>query len=212
MLNRIEQVAQFVHGYLMETGQEHLHETWGAKYRWEHTLRVANWAMQLAGEEKVDVEKCIIAALFHDVSHFVSDDYRKHGDKSAEIARDFLRKRRFPQDFIEDVTYSVTSHVGEHHPKTVEAKILQDADTLDRFGYIRILLFGKTAELADLKKLEERVQSFSDYLAKVEHGDFGEMWTKTGKEKLRELVNTNRMICNGILEELANTKHFWKNP
>ena len=211
MRNKIEQVSQFVHDYLMETGKEHLSETWGPKYRWEHTLRVAQWAQQLAVEEKADVEKCVIAALLHDVSHFVSGDYRKHGIRSAEIARDFLKKKGFPRDFIEDVAYAVESHVGEHHPRTVEAKILQDADTLDRFGFIRILLFGKTAELADLKKLMERVQSFLDYLGKVERGDFGQMWTKTGEDKLRELVNTNKTIYNGVLEELRNTKYFWKN-
>jgi len=211
MRNKIEQVSQFVYDYLMKTGKEHQGKTWGPKYRWEHTLRVANWAQQLAVEEKADVEKCVIAALLHDVSHFVSEDYRKHGIKSAEIARDFLQKEGFPRDFIKDVAYAVKSHVGEHHPRTVEAKILQDADTLDRFGFIRILLFGKTAELADLKKLMERVQSFLDYLGKVERGDFGQMWAKTGEGKLRELVNTNKTIYNGFLEELRNTKHFWKN-
>ena len=209
MLNKIEQVSQFVHDYLMKTGEEHLDETWGPKYRWEHTLRVAHWAQQLAVEEKADIEKCVVSALLHDVSHFVSEDYRKHGVKSAEIARDFLQKEGFPKGFTEDVAYAVKSHVGEHHPKTVEAKILQDADTLDRFGFIRILLFGKTTELADLNKLKERVQSFLDYLGKVERGDFGQMWTKTGEGKLRELVNTNKTIYNGVLEELRNTKHFW---
>lgn len=211
MLNKIEQVSQFVRDYLMETGEEHLDETWGPKYRWEHTLRVARWAQQLAVEEKADIEKCVVSALLHDVSHFVSEDYRKHGVKSAEIARDFLQKEGFPKAFTEDVAYAVKSHVGEHHPQTVEAKILQDADTLDRFGFIRILLFGKTTELADLNKLKERVQSFLDYLGKVERGDFGQMWTKTGEVKLRELVNTNKTIYNGVLEELRNTKNFWKN-
>ena len=208
----MEQVSQFVHSYLMKSGKEHLNETWGPKYRWEHTLRVSHWAQQLAVEEKADVEICVTAALLHDVSHFVSEDYRKHGIKSAEVSRDFLEKKGFPRDFIGNVAYAVKSHVAEQHPKTVEAKILQDADTLDRFGFIRILLFGKKAELADPKKLRQQVQSFLDYLEKAERGDFGQMWTKTGEGKLRELVNTNKTICSGVLEELKNTVHFWKNP
>ena len=83
---------------------------------------------------------------------------------------------------------------------------------MDRFGFIRILLFGKKAELEDLKKLREQVQSFLDYLEKAERGGFGHMWTKTGEGKLRELVNINKTICSGVLEELERTKRFWKNP
>ena len=79
---------------------------------------------------------------------FVSEDYRKHGIKGVEIAKDFLLKEGYSEDF-EEVAYAVKSHVGEFSPKTSEARILQDADTLDRFGYFRILLLGKTADLSN---------------------------------------------------------------
>jgi HD superfamily phosphodiesterase len=49
-------------------------------------LRVVHWVWILAKEEKASVERNVIVALFHDVSHFVSEDYRKHGERSAEIA------------------------------------------------------------------------------------------------------------------------------
>ena len=206
MRERIKQVSQFVHDYLMETDKDHGDESWGPKYRWEHTLRVAHRAWILAKEEKADVEKNVIAALFHDVSHFVSKDYRKHGEKSAEIAMDFMLKAGFPEDFAEDVSYAVKSHVGERNPKTVQAKILQDADTLDRFGHFRILLFGKTADLSNLEKLKTEIQSFMEYLEKVERGDFGPMWTKTGKEKVEEFIKVYKAVYGEILSEIEKTK------
>jgi putative nucleotidyltransferase with HDIG domain len=206
MKEGIGRVADFVHEYLMETGKQELDNVWGSKYRWEHTLRVAYWSWRLANEEKANVEKCVVAALLHDVSHFASEDYRKHGYRSAEIAHDFLLEESYPDGFVEDVVYAVRSHVGEPNPKTMEAKILQDADTLDRFGSFRILLFGKTAELLDVEKLKERVQSFSEYLAKVERGEFGPMWTKTGERKLKELINIYKAVLKGVLEELKHTK------
>ena len=206
MRERIEQVSGFVHNYLMETGKDHEDEPWGPKYRWEHTLRVAHWAWILAKEEKADIERNVIAALFHDVSHFVSKDYRKHGEKSAEIAMDFMLKTAFPKDFAEDVSYAVKSHVGERNPKTVQAKILQDADTLDRFGYFRILLFGKTADLSDLEKVKTEVQSLLEYLEKIERGEFGLLWTKTGKEKVEEFINVYKAVYGEILSEIENTK------
>jgi len=190
----------------METGKDHENEPWGPKYRWEHTLRVARWTWILAKEEKADIEKSVIAALFHDVSHFVSKDYRKHGEKSAEIAMDFMLKAGFPNDFAEDVSYAVMSHVGERNPKTVQAKILQDADTLDRFGHFRILLFGKTADLSNLEKVKTEIQSFLEYLEKIERGEFGPMWTKTGKEKVEEFINLYKAVYGEILSEIENTK------
>jgi HD superfamily phosphodiesterase len=206
MRARIKLVSQFVHDYLMESGKDHEDEPWGPKYRWEHTLRVAHWAWILAREEKADIERNVIAALFHDVSHFVSEDYRKHGEKSAEIAMDFMQKAGVPKDFADDVSYAVKSHVGERNPKTVHAKILQDADTLDRFGHFRILLFGKTADLSNLEKLRTEIQSFLGYLEKIERGEFGPMWTKTGKEKVEEFINLYKAVYGEILSEIESTK------
>jgi putative nucleotidyltransferase with HDIG domain len=203
---RIARVSRFGHDYLMESGRDHLDDVWGPAYRWEHTLRVAHWAWLLAREEKADGEKCIIAALLHDVSHFVSEDYHKHGVKSAEIAKDFLLEERCSAGFVEDIVYAVKSHVGEFDPKTVEAKILQDADTLDRFGYFRILLFGEKANLSNLKDLKENVESFLQYLSQVENGRFGPMWTKTGERTLKELINLNKTIFKGVLGEIGNTE------
>ena len=206
MKEEIVKIADFVYEYLMETGEKQLEHVWGPGYRWEHTLRVAYWAWRLAADEGANVERCVVAALFHDVSHFVSEDYRKHGIGSAEIAKDFLVKENHREDFVEDVAYAVQSHVGESNPKTIEAKILQDADTLDRLGYFRILLFGKTAELSNLENLRQKVRSSIEYSKKVENGDFGPMWTKTGRDKLKELLDVNKIILAGVLEELENTK------
>lgn len=199
-------IAGYVYEFLMETGNKQMENPWGPAYRWEHTLRVTYWARRLAVEEGADHEKCVIAALFHDISHFVAEDYRQHGVKSAEIAEEFLLKENYSKNFVQDIVYAIKSHVGEFSPKTIEAKILQDADTIDRFGYFRILLFGKTAELHNPASLREKIQSSIGYVKKVEKGDFGAMWTRTGKTKLKELMNINRTILSGLLEELENTK------
>ncbi len=202
----IKQIANFVYEYMMKTGEKNSDDPWGPKYRWEHTLHVSYWAKRLAIDEGADFEKCVIAALFHDVSHFVSEDYRQHGVKSAEVAKKFLAEQNYPENIIEDVAYAVKSHVGESSPRTIEAKILQDADTLDRFGYFRILLFGKTADVSNLEKLKEKVKSSIDYLKRLETGEFGPMWTKIGKAKLKGLLEVNRATLEGVLEELENTK------
>lgn len=205
MKDKIEKISQFVHDYLLRTGHQHAGEPWGPEYRWEHTLRVTRWAWLLAAEENADTEQCITASLFHDVSHFDCDDYGNHGVRSAEIAKKFLIKEGYPEKFIEDVKYAVKSHVGEKNPQTTEAKILQDADTLDRFGYIRILQFGKGVDLS-FEKLHEDVVSFKEYIEKVEQGDYGRMWTKTGNREVETLINLYKTVVNGVLQEIENTQ------
>ena len=199
-------IADFVRDYLLKTGSKDLENALGPNYRWEHTQRVACWALRLANEERASAEKCLIAALFHDVSHFTCEDYRKHGTASADIARDYLQKNGYDKDFVENVAYAVETHVAEPNPKTLEAKILQDADTLDRFGYLRILLFGKKAETSKLENLKEEVNSSIAYLNRLENGEFGPMWTNTGKTKLKELIDLNRAFLKGVIEELENTR------
>jgi len=206
MKAEMSRIVDFVRRFLMETGAKELNSVTGPEYRWEHTLRVVHWAWRLAAEEKADVEKCVVAALFHDVSHFAAEDYRKHGVRSAEVARDFLLKEGYSRDFVEDVAYAVESHVGEVNPRTLEAKVLQDADTLDRFGYVRILLFGKTAEPFNPENLSKRAHASLEYLKRVERGDFGPMWTRTGQRELDELIRVNKEILDGTIQELENTR------
>jgi len=206
MDKEIGEIAGFVHGYLVETGKEDLQSVAGPEYRWEHTLRVAQWAAKLAIEEKADVKTCVVAALFHDVSHFVSEDYRKHGIRSGDIAREFLSKKGYLKSFVDNVVYVVECHVSEPNPETAEAKILQDSDTLDRFGYVRILQFGKTAELSNLKNLEQKICQSLAYLDRLEKGEYGPMWTKTGEAKLKALLDLNRTVQKGVLEELRSTQ------
>lgn len=206
MNKEVNEIADFVHNYLADTGKKDSQSAYGPEYRWEHTLRVAQWAVKLASEEKADVRTCIFAALFHDVSHFVSEDYSKHGIKSGEIAREYLSRKGYSKNFIENVVYAVKSHVAELNPRTVEAKILQDSDTLDRFGFLRILLLGKTAELTNFENMKQNIRSSLGYLDKLEKGEYGPMWTETGKEKLKALLDLNKTVQKGVLEELENTQ------
>ncbi len=205
MKERVEKVSHFVHEYLLKTGNQSAGEPWGPEYRWGHTLRVTYWAWLLAVEENADIEECVTASLFHDVSHFDCDDYRNHGIRSAEIAEDYLAREGYPGGFVKAVTYAVKSHVGEKNPQTMEAKILQDADTLDRFGYIRLLQFGNRADVVHTEKLCEDVESFKNYLEKVEKGDYGRMWTETGNSKVKDLIRLYKIILTGVLQEIENT-------
>lgn len=117
----------------------------GAKYShdWEHTLRVYKLCMHIGRIEGADLEVLAIAAYLHDVGRAYQDRLKGsvcHAEKGAEIARDILKNYPLPEDKKENIIHCIQSHRfrNSHHPHTLEAKVLFDADKLDAIGAVGI--------------------------------------------------------------------------
>jgi len=99
-----------------------------------HTFRVASVSMYLAQKEKIPVagkEICFLAALFHDV--FKEEE--NHEVKGGAFAGKILKSLTYKPDVIEKVAESIADHNNnEKILLTIEAKILWDADKLDKVG------------------------------------------------------------------------------
>jgi len=99
-----------------------------------HTFRVASVSMYLAQKEKIPVagkEICFLSALFHDV--FKEEE--NHEVKGGDFARKILKSLTYKPDVIEKVAESIADHNNnEKILRTIEAKILWDADKLDKVG------------------------------------------------------------------------------
>jgi uncharacterized protein len=108
---------------------------------WLHTERVARTALQIARKEKADTFVVELAALLHDVG-----DWKFHGgDETAgeRISRRWLKKSKTPDPVIDHVCAIIqgVSFKGAHVKtpmRTLEGKIVQDADRLDAIGAIGI--------------------------------------------------------------------------
>ena len=95
----------------------------------------------LQAKEGGDLEIIELAALLHDVS-----DHKFNGgklDEGGKVAQSLLRKYDYPEDRAAQVAYIVDniSYKGANTPaemKTLEGKIVQDADRLDAIGAIGI--------------------------------------------------------------------------
>jgi uncharacterized protein len=109
-----------------------------------HVLRVYRLCLELASyEQGVDLDVLKTAALVHDIartredreeySHALNVD---HAVLGAEISDKILRELGYPEEKIESVKHCIAAHRfrGGHLPKTIEAKILSDADKLDVLG------------------------------------------------------------------------------
>lgn len=66
------------------------------RYRFEHTIRVANIGKEIAGKEGLNEEALILGCLLHDIGYVnkfnSEEDWINHGRNAAKIARPFLKK------------------------------------------------------------------------------------------------------------------------
>jgi uncharacterized protein len=106
----------------------------------DHVERVVKFCWQIGNDEGADIEILIPAAYLHDIGRKFEEKDPKldHAVEGAKIARDFLIKIGYPK--YHEVSYAISVHrfSGGFIPKTLEAKILQDADRLDALGAIGI--------------------------------------------------------------------------
>ncbi len=136
MRNKIEEVKKFAERHLIY-GSDPAHNI-------EHIMRVYNLAIKLAQGEKVDLDVIKIAVLLHDIGGIKerkdSSGKTDHAVESARLAKPFLIKLNLSKNKIEHILNCIISHRyrSEEKPKTLEAKIVFDADKLETLGAIGI--------------------------------------------------------------------------
>jgi uncharacterized protein len=111
----------------------------------EHVERVHDLCIRIAREEpKVDMDVLRTAALLHDVARIRElDDTRgtvEHATLGAKMAEEILRKLNYENEKIAQIKHCIAVHRYRRNrkPRTVEAKILFDADKLDALGAVGI--------------------------------------------------------------------------
>ena len=110
----------------------------------DHTERVYNLCLFLAKGEKVDLEVLEVSALLHDIARVKEDNDNSgktdHAILGAKMAKSILEKLEFSKEKVKHIQDCIISHRyrNNNEPKTIEAKILFDADKLDVVGAIGI--------------------------------------------------------------------------
>jgi uncharacterized protein len=108
----------------------------------EHIMRVCKNVKNIARHENVSPRLILTAALLHDIVLFPKSDKRSKTAslKSAQEAKRILEKYRYTENEITIIIDAITDHSFSRNkiPKTIEGKILQDADRLDALGAIGI--------------------------------------------------------------------------
>lgn len=112
-----------------------------AAHDFDHLLRVMALADTIAAREGGDRPTIWAAVALHDIGQ--PREIRHGGDHAligAEMAAELLQNTPFPQEAIPAVQQAIREHrmTGGLLPRTIEGRILFDADKIDSLGAIGI--------------------------------------------------------------------------
>ena len=106
------------------------HQPYVGCHGYEHTERVIETCKTIGMTLGADLDVLLPAAILHDIGRG-NDNHAAHG---AEMARKILEENNYTK--IDEIVHAINVHSfsagGE--AKTIEAKILSDADKLDAMG------------------------------------------------------------------------------
>jgi uncharacterized protein len=109
----------------------------------DHTLRVYRLCERIGPKEGADMKVLLAAAYLHDIGRAGQDASNGavcHAQEGARIARPFIYALPASRNRKENIIHCIKAHRfrGNQGPKTIEAKVLFDADKLDAIGAIGI--------------------------------------------------------------------------
>ncbi|MGE0614149.1 MAG: HD domain-containing protein [Bacteriovoracia bacterium] len=108
-----------------------------------HLSRVVRVAREICALEGARWEVVLPASYFHDFVLVEKNDPRRREASrlSATAATQWLREQGYPEPILPEVAHAIEAHSYSAGipPRTLEAKIVQDADRLDALGSIGVM-------------------------------------------------------------------------
>jgi HD superfamily phosphodiesterase len=157
------------------------------QHNFHHVLRdLYRGLIIAASEEPVKYGVLIPSVLLHDIG-FSAPEFKKEGHDvvGARIGREILRSLGFDEPTCDAVCHCIRSHKGKAElPETIEAKILYDADVLEKAGAVALILggkilceFGETLDEYLRKEIQDRKREIAQgfYTAKARAIDNGSL-------------------------------------
>ncbi len=217
-INMTKETFELLEGYMLSCMEDSAHDK-------QHIYRVLYNALEIAAAEpQTDYDILIAACLLHDIGR--KEQFENpalcHAQVGAKKAYDFLTANGFGEGFAGAVSHCISTHRfrSDNQPKTLEAKILFDADKLDAsgtMGVARTLLYNG-AEGEPLYSVdengyvldgtdEETPSFFQEYKFKLE-----KLYSRFLTEKGQELANERRASAVSFYESmLAETKPYYES-
>ena len=190
----------------------------GSGHDWWHIFRVWTLAKKIAVEEKAQLETVELGALLHDIA-----DWKFHGGDDSigpAMAQEFLSNNdvdpQLTQSVVDIVSTISYKGAGVATPmKTLEGKIVQDADRLDAIGALgiaRTFAYGGYKNRLIYHPDEKPVlhQSYTDY-KKNEGHTINHFYEKLLLLRERMNTKTGKQMADGRHQFMENfLEQFYK--
>lgn len=142
---------------------------------YEHTERVIELCKVIGSKLGANMDILIPAAILHDIGRPLAN----HAVQSSIQARTILEKNGFNPTVIDEIIHAIDVHSfsGGGEAKTLEAKILSDADKLDAIGALGVYRAAQYG-VEHPREFKDFVEHFHEKLLKLS----GLLYTDKAKE------------------------------
>ncbi len=181
---------------------------------WDHTERVYRLCLHIGRREGADQAVLKLAALLHDIGRAEEDRTNgkvSHDRAGADLARDILKARGLDRATVSRVVHCIRAHRFRKGPapRTLEARVLFDADKLDSIGAVGIgrafLFAGEVGarlhdpdiDVGKTKPYTREDTAYREYLVKLSKVK-DRMFTAEGKR----LARARHRFMTGFFERL----------
>lgn len=117
----------------------------------QHFKRVVKTAKELSAKENAKIEVVLPAAWLHDIVIIPKNSplRAQASGMSASKACELLKEINYPKEYLKEISHAIEAHSfsAKIETKTLEAKIVQDADRLDALGAVGLARCFITAGL-----------------------------------------------------------------
>ncbi|HET9412232.1 MAG TPA: HD domain-containing protein [Candidatus Saccharimonadales bacterium] len=112
-------------------------------HNWAHVYRDILNAIVVGEAEKADMGVVLPAITMHDIGFLYGANGKTHGAVGAEKLHEYLHDGniKYPPKIIESIADCIRTHKGSMHnekPASLEAKVVADADLIEKFGPIGV--------------------------------------------------------------------------
>lgn len=171
---------------------------------YSHIAEVVRYSIEIGEdlEAEIDPFLLICGSLFHDIGRVNNKSGAIHGLVGAAITEEYLEAIGVDEKVIKKISRIVTCHTPTSMlpPKSLEEKIVFDADALDRLGAIGVLrgIIEKRGSIEEIleKVIKKRVKDYELL--------YFDKSRKLGKKSYEETLDFIRQIQNSLIERSKN--------
>ena len=182
-----------------------------------HVARVWRFAQHIQLQEGGDALVLFASAMLHDCVHTEKSDPERRwaSRRSAMLAAKALREQDWPLDRIDEVRHAIEAHSVSAGvaPRSIEARILADADRLDSTGaigvarcfYVAGRIGSALYDPADPSAIRRQTDDLSfalDHFQERLLCDFDAFHTQSAKALAKSHLSTIAQFRNQFLAEL----------